>query len=321
MARIQRKYALKFGKPLQLDKHFFTPVQEPTQRMVNLEDYYDSKDDNGYLIEDHDISYRVTKTSDATKNTCEVTVKNLSESLTKYVMNSRGKDLYVEFDVGYVGEVKNLFKGTMKEATATKQGNDTLLKIMVVDGTVNDKALTTRAYPVGTKFSKIFEDLRLDLSVHKGNIVELPPSLVTSFSVSVFGNTWSKLASLADQVDHDFSVSNGQMNLTPKNGSYSKEVAYISATSGLLGNVTPVIRRGTEVLPTSKDTTQEERIRFTCQTDASIRPPLSVYVDAPDDGYVGVYKVEKASFTCNDFNKGGYTVAVECIKTDEMIRG
>ncbi len=321
MSRRERRYTLKIGDPVILDKDFFTPVQTPTDQLVELGDYYNSESGNAYLITDHDISYRVNKTNDAAKNTCEITVKNLLKDTVKYVMANRGKSLYVEFDVGYVGEVKNLFKGTIKTATQAQNGVDHTLKLVVVDGAVNSEAFTTRFYPTGTPFNTIVNDIRLDMGTPIGRVVPFPVSVATSSPVSVFGNTCNTMEALAAQFDNDFTISEGMCYLTPKQEMHQEHAAYLSSTSGLIGSVHSLIKQGTQVKPTDADTSSSEHVKFKCQTDASIKPPFSVYLDDPDSGFVGIYKVERASFHCSSFSTGSFVVDVEAVKNDTLIAG
>ncbi len=319
MLRKQRAYELKIGIPVVLNPNFFSPSQEVQQRVVRLEDYYDNSGGKSYLIENHDISFRVTKTSDADKNTCEVSVKNLAPTTVSYVMDNRGKDLYIELNVGYKGEIKTLFKGTLKSATTSLSSTDTTLRLDVVDGLINNDAYTSRTYPKGTPLNKILKDLQYDLALPSGRIVPLDDALKTSAPMSIFGNTCDKMEALAQQTDQNFTISEGLCYITPRQASLSETVSYLSHDTGLLGSVTKKTDRADKVKKTYLPQDSNEKIRFTCQMDASIQPPMSVYVHDPDAGFDGVYKVEAIQAKCSGIEKGGYQMLVDCIKNDNLV--
>lgn len=320
MPRTLRAYELVIGKPITLSLDYFSPMAGTTGRLLELEDYYDRNAVDGYLITDHEMSFDIKKTEDSAKNVAEIQVKNLSKSLIKYVMSNRGKDLYVRLSVGYVGEVKKLFEGTLKDSSASDDNVDTILTLSLVDGIVNSQAITSRVYPKGTKFSIIADDLRKDSALPVGRIVPIPENLVTPTPLSLFGNSYDKLAVITNLFDYSFSVESGKCYILPKKDSLQDSVAYISANSGLIGSVQNLIVKNDKHSATAATESNSERIRFSCQMDASIYPPLSVYVYDPKGGYDGIYKVERAAFASSGFNQGSWRVTVDCIKNETLVR-
>ncbi|MCP4988477.1 MAG: hypothetical protein GY928_21235 [Colwellia sp.] len=318
--RKQRQYKLTFGKPVTFPDSYWQPPYSAEGREILLEDYYSSNDSKGYVITDHNIAYSFVKGSgDKGKAQATIAVKNLSKDTIQYVLNHRDKNLYIELALGYVGELKPAYRGTVTQAYTEHNGLDVVLHLKAMDGVVNGKAVSSRTYPKGTKYATIMKDLQKDLATPSGVIVPIEDSKVTPLPVSIFGNTWQRMESFAEQFDYTMNVEKGLLNLIPKNKSLTQRVASISSATGLIGNVQEVFLRG-KTSATAKDTKGKRSCRFKCQTDASLAPPLSVYLDDPVTGFKGVFKIEKAVFKCSDFETGEYTVTVDATENDEYVR-
>ncbi|MCP5017607.1 MAG: hypothetical protein GY938_20400, partial [Ketobacter sp.] len=115
--RKQRQYKLTLGKPVTFPDSYWQPPYSAEGREILLEDYYSSNDSKGYVITDHNIAYSFVKGSgDKGKAQATIAIKNLSKDTIQYVLNHRDKNLYIELALGYVGELKPAYRGTVTQA-------------------------------------------------------------------------------------------------------------------------------------------------------------------------------------------------------------
>ena len=315
-----RKYNFIIGKPIILpDDYFIAPLARGNTPVLSLENYYeDNRQEDAFSYSNHEMSFRVVKTEG--KNSAEVTLHNLPESTLNYLLSNRDNNLVVMLKVGYDNDLKLLFQGVMKDCTPTKNGTTSYTKITIGDGDVNMKnAYTSRTYPKGTQARTIVKDLIGDLATPEGHVVELPQTAVLPAPISLFGNTSVVLNRFLSSYDYVMTINNGMCYAMPSNQRLQNNVAYISRESGLIGRVQPLVVDKKTNNITNQDTNGFDRIRFTCQMDATIEPMSSVYVKDETVNVDGAYRVEKAAFIASSFESGSWIVTVDAVKIDATI--
>ena len=320
MSRKSRTYSLVFGQPLKLtDDFFLQPLLRGSYNTIDVGSYYNENDPNAYLIDQHEISFRITK-SDKGINGAEIVVKNLSEKTKNYLLTNRGNHLTVALKVGYDGENKLLFQGLMSDCAIMRNGENDDTRLLLEDGKINvEKAFTSRVYPVGTKLSTIVTDLILDQATPVGYVDELPSTIVTKTSYNVFGESNKLLQRILSGYDYSSTINDGKMYILPLKSRLAETVAYISPDTGLIGSVTGLTTKDKTVNATDLNLSNLPRIRFTCQIDATISPMSSVFVKDPSSGVKGAYRVEKALFRCSSFETGSFEVVVDAIQIDATV--
>lgn len=325
MSRKQRSYQLIFGDPIIIPSNFFEVTPSPlTVRgdnpLISLETFYSEINPNAYLINKHNISFRITK-SEKANNKAEITVDNLSESTIGYLMSHRSESLVIMLKVGYDDNIKLLFQGTMSDCLISKSGETSKTKLILSDGKFNtSQAYSSRIFPTGTKAQRIVDDLLLDLGMPKGRVVEIPPAKVITTPYSVMGKTYESLERFLEGQGYTPTINNGFMYVLQKGFRFTDNVASITPESGLIGNVQPLIPTdSTKTVTDSKTESGFNRIRFSCQMDATLNPQSSVYVKDPETGVDGAFKIEKSVFQCTNYESGSWFVTVDAVAIDATV--
>ena len=324
MARKQRAYQLLFGKPLQVSEDFFEVSPSPltvrgSNPLISLESFYTESDPNAYLLNKHNISFKINKNIKA-NNKAEITVDNLSEGTIGYLMANRDKNLVVMFKAGYDSDVKLVFQGTMSDCIISKAGETSKTKLVLNDGKFNtDKAYSSRVYPAGTTAQRIVNDLILDLATPNGRVVDIPPSTVITTPLSVFGKSFESLERFLEGYDYTPTINDGMMYILPRFKRFTDNVAFISPESGLIGNAQPLILTDKPNNLTNTKTSDKKRIRFVCQLDATLNPQSSVYVQDHETGIDGAFKIEKSVFQSSSFETGKWFVTVDAVEIDATV--
>ena len=320
MSRKQRAYSLIFGLPVIVpDDFFLSPLTRGSNKTLSIEAYYNENDPNAYLIDKHEISFRITK-SEKSNNKAEITVSNLSESTVSYLLSNRKKNLAIVFKAGYDEDIKIVFQGTMKDCIVSKSGNTSKTRIIVDDGNLNTtSAYSSRVYQTGTPAKLIVEDFILDMATPKGRIIDLPPSSVITTPYSVMGNSFESLNRFLANYGYVPTINEGMCYILPKDKRMADNVAFISPETGLIGNVQGLILDDKPKNSTDAVTGDKKRIRFTCQLDATLNPQSSVYVQDTEMDVDGAFKIEKATFQSSSFETGTWFVTVDAAEIDATV--
>lgn len=321
MSRKRRSYSLIFGAPLTLDEDFFiSPLTRGnTASTITLEDYYSATNTkSATLITKHNISFKVQK-SEGVNNKAEVTIDNLSKNSRAYLTSHKNSNLVVVLKVGYGDENKLLFQGTMTDCSIIDTGNTSKTKLSLTDGGLNtSSAYSTRVYPKGTKVKRVVEDLITDLACPIGNSAYVNSSDVLADYYSIYGETNRALQRLLSAFGYVGTIDNGAYTILPIGKQASVQASYISPTSGLLGRVTYIDKKSKPSEKTATSTASKQRIRFTCQMDATLSPQRTVWVEDESTNVNGAFKIEKSNFS-GSFESGLWTTTVEAVSLDAII--
>ena len=277
---------------------------------------------NLYVITEHQISFTIRKDNNKDPNQAEITIYNLSDDTVNYINKGIRNNLAVALAVGYEGqELIMIFKGTVQWVSDTFNNTDRRTVLHCLDGGINiSEARTSRSYPKGTKVSKVVKDLVKDLGTTEGNI-HVDTEKTLSSATAMCGNTSHYLESICKGIDHNVSIQDGSVYVTPRSQMSSARCAYISAETGLIGSPEPFHN---DIKPTQKVTKSSKKakkptdgVKFRCEMNGAILPEKNVWLKSHN--YDGGFKVVSVVHT-GDREGKDWTTEVESVSVSAIIK-
>jgi len=274
-----------------------------------------------YLLTKHQITFQIKKDNNKDPNKGQITIVNLSDDTVNYINNNIRNNLAVALAVGYEGqELTFIFKGTIQWVSDTFSGVNRMTELHCVDGGINlSLARTSRSYPKGTKVSTMIRDLSNDLGTTIGTLSIDSEQTVSSSSVFC-GNTSQHLENLCKSIDHNVSIQDGSVYVTPRTQRQGTQSAYISPETGLIESPQPFHN---DVKPTSKTTKSSKKakkptdgVKFKCQVNGSLLPEKTVWLKSKD--YDNAFKVVTVTHS-GDFEGKQWISEVECVSVAGVI--
>lgn len=275
-----------------------------------------------YLIEHHQITFNIKKDNNKDPNQGEITVFNLSDDTVNYINRSIRNNLAVALAVGYEGqELMMIFKGTVQWVSDTFNGTERRTVLHCLDGGINiSEARTSRSYPKGTKVKTIVSDLVKDLGTTEGNI-HIDTDETVSSSVAMCGNTSHYLESICRGIDHNVSIQDGSVYVTPRSQMSGARSAYISPETGLIGSPEPFHN---DIKPAAKTTKKSKKakkptdgVKFRCQINGAILPEKTIWLKSRN--YDGGFKVVSVTHT-GDKEGREWITEVESVSVSSIIK-
>ena len=227
----------------------------------------------------------------------------------------------VALAVGYEGEeLVMVFKGTIQWVSDTFDSVDRKTTLHCLDGGINiAEARTSRSYPKGTKIKRVVTDLVKDLGTTEGNI-HVDNDQTLSSATAMCGNTSHYLEHICKSIDHNVSIQDGSVYVTPRSQMSSARSAYISPETGLIGSPEPFHN---DIKPTKKVTKSSKKakkptdgVKFKCQMNGAILPEKTIWLKSRD--YDGPFKVVSVSHNGDKEGKEWVT-EVECVSVSEIM--
>lgn len=276
---------------------------------------------NLYLLQDHQITFNIKKDNNKDPNQAEIVVYNLSDDTVNYINRGIRNNLAVALAVGYEGEeLVMIFKGTIQWVSDTFDSVDRKTTLHCLDGGINiAEARTSRSYPKGTKIKRVVTDLVKDLGTTEGNI-HVDNDQTLSSATAMCGNTSHYLEHICKSIDHNVSIQDGSVYVTPRSQMSSARSAYISPETGLIGSPEPFHN---DIKPTKKVTKSSKKakkptdgVKFKCQMNGAILPEKTIWLKSRD--YDGPFKVVSVSHNGDKEGKEWVT-EVECVSVSEIM--
>lgn len=276
---------------------------------------------NLYLLQDHQITFSIKKDNNKDPNQAEIVIYNLSDDTVNYINRGIRNNLAVALAVGYEGEeLVMIFKGTIQWVSDTFDSVDRKTTLHCLDGGINiAEARTSRSYPKGTKIKRVVTDLVKDLGTTEGNI-HVDNDQTLSSATAMCGNTSHYLEHICKSIDHNVSIQDGSVYVTPRSQMSSARSAYISPETGLIGSPEPFHN---DIKPTKKVTKSSKKakkptdgVKFKCQMNGAILPEKTIWLKSRD--YDGPFKVVSVSHNGDKEGKEWVT-EVECVSVSEIM--
>lgn len=278
-------------------------------------------DSSAYVIEDFQITFNIKKDNNKEPNKAEIVIYNLGDDMVNYLNRSIRNNLAVALAVGYEGQdLTMIFKGTVQWVSDTFNTVDRKTALHCLDGGVNiAEARTSRSYPKGTKLKKVVKDLAKDLGTTEGN-VHVDSEATLSSATVICGNTAHHLESICKGLNHNMSIQDGSVYVTPRSQMSNARSAYISAETGLIGSPEPFHNDIKPNKGTSKTSKKPKKptdgVKFKCEINGAILPEKTVWLKSHD--YDGGFKVVSVVHTGDKEGKD-WTTEVESVQVTSIM--
>jgi hypothetical protein len=303
MAIFKRQYKLEFGKPL---KKIVAFPLDPNK-------LFSGKKELSLIVEEHRIQFNIDLHSGSSQNTSSIKIDNLSQNSFNFISAFRGEEVYVKLDAGYEGNLKTIFIGSIKSIVDIFEGSTRTTSIELGDGYTNLKeARTSISHQPDKPFTEIFEGLAGDLGLPLGTVVK--PTGKTKAPWFFQGPTQEAFKKLAKDSNSFFSVQGGKINFTPKDASKLKQIARLSANSGLIG-APSAIDNGNGTLQSDKSTSKVG-VRFKLLLDGALVPDTVISLDAKS--FKGLFRILKVKHS-GDFRGNSWFTDCEAVEVQNIL--
>lgn len=275
---------------------------------------------DGVVIEDLQVSFDITKSSDNTEktNSASIEIYNLSAESLKVL------DIdypYAVFSAGYMGldgktpNIKRLFAGQVTETTTRRSGVDRITRILMGDGYVelNHNMLSKLVAP-GRTVKDVMEDIRTAIpNVSRGvyNGTNIYSSLIYGYPLQ--GTPRDMLNELSRKYQLEWQLDDGNLYVHDKeraNNENFVDAYVISSDSGLIENA---YRASGDIRRSEKDGKKKQAVQWTQLLNPDLIPGSIVKLE--DTFIEGWYKIEELRHTGGWRDSGWYTecraVAIE----------
>ena len=135
------------------------------------------------------------------------------------------------------------------------------------------------------------------------------------------GNTSHYLESICRGIDHNISIQDGSVYVTPRSQMSSARCAYISPETGLVGSPEPFHN---DIKPTKKVTKSSKKskkptdgVKFKCEMNGAILPEKTIWLKSHD--YDGAFKVVSVVHSGDKEGKD-WTTEVESVSVSSIIK-
>ena len=194
---------------------------------------------NAIRIENLRMSFKVDKTRVKDPNTCECVVSNLSETTRKQI-SQRGLKMILE--AGYVGTMRQIFIGDIRNATTKRNGPDWETVIQSGDGErAFAYARVTQAIKGPVDAGKLIGELAGKLGVGKGNSARI--AQVFAGKQKKFlnghvarGSVAKELTKVLDLEGYEWSIQDGELQILKPGEALPSISLEISPDTGLIGS-------------------------------------------------------------------------------------
>lgn len=185
------------------------------------------------------INFSVNRSTNATANTLNLKITNLSQTTRQKIFQDRFNTAAVprrkiEFRAGYGDDMPIIFRGNIQQALSYREGTEWITDIQAWDGgEAFLNSFSNFTIGAGTSQNSIVSKLFTDLpGTSKGIISDF--NKTSSRAKTYFGNTTEILQ---NEIGHqgNFFIDNEVGYLLKTNDAYSGTLAIINAKSGLLG--------------------------------------------------------------------------------------
>ena len=268
-------------------------------------------DENNIVITDHHIEFSVEKigSNSSEGNEGEITLYNLSDATARLLQVLSATQNFVELSAGYEDEeLRVIMRGNMKYAEDVFDGQDRRTKILVNDGgNFAQNQMSVKVYPKGTPIVDLVDDMIEDLSLPRGNIVQIGGYGTLSKPLIVHGKSIDQLKRVLNNFGFVINIQDLFINIYNKridetiNEFFSQSGDFEARNIPLVTHDTGLLASPAFLTDTSDQTAQEianesaTGIKFKHLLSGEFTP--NSFVKLETDDFVGVYRILKVTHT------------------------
>jgi hypothetical protein len=200
------------------------------------------------------ISFTVDQTDRPEPNSSEISVYNLAETTRGLIQNQR---LPLTLEAGYRDNIAQVFAGDIRKdgVSSRRDGADWITKFKALDGgEAFRNARIQEAFAAGTKLRPVLTKLAESMGVGLGNSVKkLSEGDVTGALSEFFagatlsGKSSQEAERLFRSVGYDYSVQDGELQVTGLGEATDKTAILLSSATGLIGSPEPGAKSLTKI--------------------------------------------------------------------------
>ena len=239
------------------------------------------------------VSFSIEKSIDSDANTGTITIYNLNEQSRSEIER---EGTVISLEAGYSDEIGLIFSGNDLRVSSTRRGVDMITQIQLGDGQKQLKGTTVNAkFQAGTSMKDIFSSIASqfdNLSINFQDIAKLGAKILSG-DLTLSGAAKKAMDTVADSLDADWSIQDGEVRVIPKERLSGDTTVYLSPSSGLIGHAAKT----------------EEGVMFTSLLNPRIQIGRGVEVSSRQVN--GVYKPTKISHRGDSWS-GDWVTQVEC---------
>lgn len=264
------------------------------------------KDATLKVVEGLTVRFSVTKDVSSKPNTGEITIYNLSKASRDALAQEKDYVIALRVAYGPSSTPALLFVGDIQKVVSTRSGADWETKITAGDG---EQALTTNIEPTTFKagttskeqVTHILGKEMKDMAV--GFVTSALGKSKSKRGKTVEGRAGDVVAKIAGDAGGEFSIQDGEAQITEPDLDTGEEAVLVSPGSGLIGSPAFVSRevrvKGNDGKPVKgKDGKSVKHkvdgIEFKCLINPDLKPGRAVRVVS--EHFDGFYKVNKVKF-------------------------
>lgn len=190
------------------------------------------KNGKGLLVDKLKVEFTVTKSIGSTPNPALIKIYNLNPNNETLIQNEYDD---IILNVGYLNNVRILFRGNIKHVFKYKFKTDYITEIEAGDGDFDYRNSTiNETLAAGTTRSNIIQKAIASFTggTTQG-FVSIDP-YVNLRGVSLTGNTRTILDNLAKNAGANWSIQNGQLTIVKTSGTLPNTAIVVNSQSGML---------------------------------------------------------------------------------------
>jgi hypothetical protein len=200
------------------------------------------------------ISFNIDQTDRKEPNKADISVWNLSETTRGKIQD---ETLPVILEAGYATNVAQIFAGDIRKdgISSRRDGADWVTTLKTLDGgEAHRTARIQESFSPGTSLETVLRKLVDSAGVGLGNAIkqikkgDVKGALTEFFGgVVLSGKTNDELGRVLRSAGYDYSVQDGQLQITELGGSTDQSAVLLSAATGLVGSPEPGAKGLTKV--------------------------------------------------------------------------
>lgn len=198
------------------------------------------------------VAFDVQRDKESHPNQCSVSIWNLNPDHRKSL--TKQKEVTVSIEAGYEDTIQQIFFGTLRRATTSREPPDHVTKLELGDGQKEMAVATiSKTFTKGTPVAKVLKDLAGTVGLGIGNVpqflasAKLSNGKILSQPLTVVGSVSEELPAFCRSLGLSFSIQSGAIQLLDlANPVLPGTATVISQGTGMIGEARLDIDRETK---------------------------------------------------------------------------
>ena len=192
---------------------------------------------NAIIIKDPQrIQFKIEKNLGKEPNKAEITITNLAPTTRSQIEK---QPLLVILQVGYAGQLTQIFTGDLRKGFTTRDGTDWSTKLLLGDGSRGFQYATiSKSYGQGTQVKQVLDDITGAIGL------KLPPGIANAVEFSTqyaggyvaHGTCEQELTHVLTPLGMSWSFQDGQLQVLREGAATTNSAIVVSQDTGMIGS-------------------------------------------------------------------------------------